>query len=455
MASPIFHLLVVDDDQLIIDSIRLILPPNWKMTSTKSTENLDAKMTIHAAFVDMHLSGQQPGLNKITKPAEGPEVIKFLANENPRLAIVGMSGDNTMELMESCIKNGAWKFLHKPLITDEVLGIIEKIESLWLMRMVEAKGLDNERLWIGISKKSETIRSQVAALRGEPGPVLIEGETGTGKEVVAHLLNQQESGRPLISVNVAAISEALFESEMFGHVRGAFTGADHHKVGLTEAANGGDLFLDEIEALSMTNQVKLLRFMESGEIRKVGSKDAHHVRVRVIAATNQQLRNMVSAGEFREDLYFRLSGKKISLPPLRERTEDIEQLTNFFLSRHRPRTNKSLGADALEALKVYSWPGNVRELKRICEQVVLTSPLPIIRRVDLQNLLLGNSTHAKEMNSFDYSLGLINLLELHEIEIISSLLKILKSIDATADTLKISRSSLYKKIKEYNIEVPS
>ncbi len=455
MASPTFHLLVVDDDQIIIDSLRLILPKNWKMTSSSSIQNFDAKMILHAAFVDMHLSGQIPGYDFKMKPAEGPGVVKQLSENNPRLEIVAMSGDNSMELMETCLKNGAHKFLAKPLISDEVLSTLEKIEALWMMRQMESKGVANERIWIGNSPQSENIRSQIASLRGESGPILIEGETGTGKEVVAFLLNQQEASRPLISVNVAAITEALFESEMFGHVRGAFTGADQQKIGLAEAANGGDLFLDEIEALPITSQVKLLRFLESGEIRKVGAKDSQHVKVRVIAATNQKLQTLVSDGTFREDLYFRLSGKKIQLPPLRERLGDIDLLAKHFFSHHRPRTNKTLSQEGLESLKLYSWPGNVRELKRICEQLALTSRLPIVRREDVDHLLASITSGGTQTNSFEFTLGLDTLLENFEVEVIQALLKIQPNIDAAADALKISRSSLYKKIRDYKIEVPS
>ncbi len=455
MASPTFHLLVVDDDQIIIDSLRLILPKNWKMTSSSSIQNFDAKMILHAAFVDMHLSGQIPGYDFKMKPAEGPGVVKQLSENNPRLEIVAMSGDNSMELMETCLKNGAHKFLAKPLISDEVLSTLEKIEALWMMRQMESKGVANERIWIGNSPQSENIRSQIASLRGESGPILIEGETGTGKEVVAFLLNQQEASRPLISVNVAAITEALFESEMFGHVRGAFTGADQQKIGLAEAANGGDLFLDEIEALPITSQVKLLRFLESGEIRKVGAKDSQHVKVRVIAATNQKLQTLVSDGTFREDLYFRLSGKKIQLPPLRERLGDIDLLAKHFFSHHRPRTNKTLSQEGLESLKLYSWPGNVRELKRICEQLALTSRLPIVRREDVDHLLASITSGGTQAHSFEFTLGLDTLLENFEVEVIQALLKIQPNIDAAADALKISRSSLYKKIRDYKIEVPS
>jgi DNA-binding NtrC family response regulator len=446
MASPAFHLLVIDDDSLIIDSLRLILPKNWRMTSAKSAVHLDAKMIFHAAFVDMHLDP------KSTK-AEGPAIIEKILLENPKIEVVAMSGDLSIELMESCLEKGARKFLAKPLMVDEVLSTLEKIEALLQMRLLETRGHGHEKKWVGSSAASEKIREQIAALRGEAGPILIEGETGTGKEVVAQILNQQETGRSFVVVNVAGITENLFESEMFGHVKGAFTGADSIKIGLAEAANGGDLFLDEIEALSLSSQVKLLRFLENGEIRKVGGKESIHIKTRVIVATNQNLATLVKEGKFREDLFFRISGKRLQLPPLRDRLEDIANLAPYFLDQHRPRTNKTLSAEGLRALQNYRWPGNVRELKRICEQLALTSPLPVVRAEDV-NRILSNTTSSDDplaSHGIDYSKGLPLLVEEFEAAVIANLLQSETDIDRAAETLKISRSSIYKKIKDYQI----
>jgi DNA-binding NtrC family response regulator len=450
MASPAFHLLVIDDDSLIIDSLRLILPKNWRMTSAQSAVHLDAKMIFHAAFVDMHLSPK-------SIQAEGPAVIQKISRENPKIEIVAMSGDLSMELMESCLANGARKFLAKPLMVDEVLSTLEKIEALWQMRSLESRGHGHEKKWVGSSTASERIRGQIASLRGEPGPILLEGDTGTGKEVVAQILNQQETGRSFVTVNVAGVTENLFESEMFGHVKGAFTGADSMKIGLAEAAQGGDLFLDEIEALSMPSQVKLLRFLENGEIRKVGAKESTQIKTRVIVATNQNLAALVKEGKFREDLLFRISGKKIQLPPLRDRTDDIAQLAPHFLDQHRPRTNKTLTPEGLRALQNYRWPGNVRELKRICEQLALTSPLPVLRSEDVLRILSNASSEQDPLasQSVDFSKGLPQLVEEFEAAVIQVLLKIEPDIDRAAETLKISRSSIYKKIKDYQIGGPS
>jgi DNA-binding NtrC family response regulator len=443
-----FHLLVVEDDNLVADSISLVLPKTWKMTHINSFEKVKTGPLgmHHAAFVDMHLMGS-------AKAAEGPAVIELLASKNPTTEIVAMSGDLSLELMESCLKKGATKFLAKPLLPDEVIGTLEKIEALWQLRNIETRNQQKGASWIGSSEMSDQVRRHIASFRGENGPILIEGETGTGKEVAFHLLNNQEPNRPTVMVNIAGLSENLFESEMYGHIRGAFTGADANKIGLAEAAHGGDLFLDEIEALPLSQQVKLLRFLESGEIRKVGAKEAHIVNVRVIAASNQPLSDLVKEGKFREDLLFRLSGKRLKLPPLRSRTGDIPELAKFFLGQQKPRNNKFFNEQALDSLKKHSWPGNVRELKRVCEQIALTAPLPVIRAEDIDRLFQINPSMINTSEPVDLSLGLATLSEHFEAHIIrTALLETSGDIEKTSELLKISRSSLYQKIKNHKIQ---
>lgn len=447
---PPFQLLVVDDDPLIIDSIRLILPKNWSLRAFSAVaqikEHLKSPLLYHAAFVDMHLTQN-------LQHAEGPKIIDELSRKLPQMEIIAMSGDLSLDLMEACLKNGAQKFLAKPLQPEEVSACLEKIEAIWMMRLMESRGHDHQIRWVGSHPKSEEIKKQIAGLRGEDGPILIEGETGCGKEVVFRLLNQQENGRPFVTVNVASIPEALFESEMFGHVKGAFTGADQQKIGLAEAAHGGDLFLDEIEALPLHQQVKLLRFLESGEVRKVGARESISIKARVICASNQKLSDLVKAGSFREDLLFRLSGKKIILPPLRERSSDIKELCDFFLKQLKPRTNKTFTAETISYLEKYDWPGNVRELKRVCEQLCLISPLPVIRPEDARRLLASSSQETPlNASIIHWDLGLEQIMNNYEKQVIEKCLHKQPDVDLAADMLKISRSSLYKKIKDYQLK---
>lgn len=440
-----FHLLLVDDDPLIADALKLMLPPNWRLTAVRDAKFLDARMMIHAAFVDMHLTSN-------TK-AEGPAVIELLASHNPNTEIIAISGDLSMELMELCLKKGAKKFLAKPLHPDEVISTLEKAEAYWDLRQMDKRSrAANSSVWIGESPASLAVKKGIASLRGEPGPILILGETGTGKEVAFRILNQQEVNRPAVAVNVAGLTDTLFESEMFGHVRGAFTGAEQNKVGLAEAAHGGDLFLDEIEALSLASQVKLLRFLETGEIRRVGGKEITHVQARVIVASNQNLRELCKQGKFREDLLFRISGKTLQLPALRERASDVATLAKHFFDQQRPRNNKTLSPEALSRLQMYSWPGNVRELKRVCEQLALIAQLPIVRAADVDALLGGSQTGNERR--YDLNSGLDQLVAEFEAQVIQQALQASPDVDSAAQLLKISRSNIYKKIKDYGIQTP-
>ncbi len=441
MSQPLnLNLLVIDDDSLILESLRTIVAPPWNFIG--KTHFVPPKEIIHAAFVDMHLSPQQSKM-------EGLDVIKTLSQLNPHTEIVAISGDMSRELMEKTLKAGATRFLPKPLTPDEVTLTLNKLAALFELRINQHS---HDVQWVGNSEASDHLRRQIALLKGEVSPILIEAESGSGKEVVAHLLNQQEPTRPFVTLNVASIPENLFESEFFGYAKGAFTGALQSKMGIAESANGGDLFLDEIEALPLSQQAKLLRFLENGEIRRVGSTEAVHISVRIIAATNESLSKKVSEGTFREDLLWRLAGQKIIIPPLRERLSDLETLCTFFMSKMRPQRNKKFSADALQTLSAYHWPGNVRELKRVCEQLAIQSPLPLIRAEDVQRILSPSSISSPDIR-LDLGRGLADLVSDFEKKVFETALAQEKDIDALAKLLKISRSNLYKKLKDYNLSL--
>lgn len=438
-------LLVIDDDPLIHQSIALALPASWTMVSTYSLRDIPQD-NFTAAIVDLHLS-------RNLHHSEGLKAIAELTRANPHLEVIAMSGDLNIHLLDECLRAGAFRFLPKPLSPEELQLTLEKIEALVLLKEASLKPHGNSR-WLGQSSASEKIQRQIAQLKSEPGPVLIEGESGTGKEVVANSLHQQESPRPWVQLNVAAIPDNLFESELFGHNRGAFTGADQNKMGLAELAHNGDLFLDEIEALPLEQQAKLLRFLESGEVRRLGAKNSINVKVRVIAATNKNLNDLVREGKFREDLLWRLEGKKVLLPPLRDRKEDIPLIAQYFIDLQRPRYNKLLDNEACEILQSHQWPGNVRELKRICEQLCLSSPLPIIRASDVKKVLpiiYGDVVSSSE--TVDLSLGLAALVSQYEGKILKESLKKEKDVDSLTKLLKVSRSTLYKKLKDFEISL--
>lgn len=437
-------LLIIDDDDLVIQTLKMTIPETWRLISANSLTEVKKDEIYHAAFIDLHLSQDH------TK-AEGLRAITTISELDPHLEIIAISGDLSRELMESSLKAGASRFLAKPISKNELHLVLKKIEAYHLLREATQRNTFSNIPWIGSSSQSENLRKQIASLKGENSPILIEAESGAGKEVAACLIHEQEGkDRPFVSVNLGAIPENLFESEFFGHVKGAFTGAEQNRMGFAEAANGGDLFLDEVEALPLPQQAKLLRFLETGELRRVGSKDTIHVKVRIIAATNQNLQKMVSEQKFREDLLWRLSGQKLLIPPLRERIEDIPELVQYFFDHAQPRRNKKLENDAISELKKYSFPGNVRELKRLCEQLALVTPLPIIRAEDIKRLLSHNVTTAPLQN-IDLSRSLSALMNEYEALVIKKALEQQPDIDLAAKLLGISRSSLYKKIGDYNI----
>lgn len=444
MTSPKKYVAIsIDDDSLITQSIKRVLPEYWDYYEFNSS-HLGSFPTPTVCFIDIHLSSD-------FSKCEGLALIKKINSIYPRAEIVAISGDSSRDIMEKSLEAGASRYMLKPLSPNELKLIIKKIENLNLMREASLGSKHFQSPWIGKSKESERIRTQIANLAGESGPILIEGESGTGKEVVASLLMAQNNSTPKVIVNVASIPKSLFESELFGHLKGSFTGAIQNKIGMAEAANGGDLFLDEIEALPLNLQPKILRFLESGEIRRVGSSEPTKINCRLIAATNASLENMTLKNEFREDLLWRLNGFKIKLSPLRERTEDIPELFNYFLTQITATQKKELDIEALELLCNYSWPGNVRELKRVTQRLILESPLPIIRKKDVEKIFV-NTPKTIENKKVDLTKGIPQLLNEYEASLVKEALKQSEDVDSIAKMLKISRSSLYKKVKDYGLE---
>lgn len=442
--SALFNMLIVEDDPILSASLKMMIPDGFKVFVAQSPDLIPDHIFFDAAIVDMHLT------SRLGETPDGPIVIQSLLKKNPYIEVISISGDLNQSNMETALKAGAQRFLSKPLQSEEVTLTLDKILAYLQLRKLSFVPQTSVQL-IGQSEAIENIRKKIASFKNEKKTVLIEGETGTGKEVVAQLINQQEGKIPFVTINCAGLPENLFEAELFGYTKGSFTGADTNKIGLAEAANGGDLFLDEIEALPLNQQAKLLRFLESGEIRKVGAKESYFVQVRVLSASNQSLKKLVEEKKFREDLYFRLSSQRIEIPPLRERRNDIESLTHYFLEKEKPKRNKQLSFEALELLKSYSWPGNIRELKRVCEQLALTSPLPVIRQEDVIGIIpQGDSSLLSKSIADDLSLD--EFIQQQEKQFLSYHLNKNPNLDDICSHLKISKSSLYKKIKDYGIQ---
>lgn len=447
-----YRCLVIDDDDLVSASLRLFLPKQWQINQINQLDNPGLFKThlFDLVLVDMHLSGN-------LQIAEGLEAIKEVKALSPYSEVIAMSGNLNLDLMEQGLKAGATQFLAKPLDPKEVNQCLEKIENLIQLHSLQKN--THTAHWVGSSAESLQVLKQIAAISPTQGPVLIEGETGTGKEVVTQLIQQRFSSLPFISVNVSAIPDNLFESELFGHQKGAFTGADQNKLGLIEAAHGGFIYLDEIEALPLNQQAKLLRFLQSGEGRRVGSNQNYYVNCTLIAASNEPLPELVRTQRFREDLYFRIKQNYIFCHPLRDRSQDLEELISFFVQTSASKSQKTFLPQTLALLKTYHFPGNVRELKRIVEQVLISSPLPLIRPQDVLPYLqtLNHPTDHPQPTDFLYNplTSLDQNMAQAEKSFIVAAIKHTKNLEQAWEYLKISRSSLYKKIKDYQIDVDS
>jgi two-component system response regulator HydG len=324
----------------------------------------------------------------------GLEVLRAAVTQSPDTQVIVMTGFGTLETAVEAVREGACDFLYKPFESHELLlRVAMALEKRRLVRQVRYYKAEHQRLSastriVGQSSAVRTLLEKVARVGPTDATVLITGESGTGKELVARELHEasRRSEQPFIPVNCAAITETLLESELFGHAKGAFTGAVRARRGMFEEANGGTLFIDEIGETSPGFQAKLLRVLQEGEVRRVGESTSIKVDVRVIAATNQDLRRAIAEKRFREDLFYRLNVVPLRIAPLRERKEDIPLLAAHFLARfnERARTQKVLGTDAVARLKAHAWPGNVRELENIIEQAASLSLSQEISAADVQ-----------------------------------------------------------------------
>lgn len=308
-------------------------------------------------------------------PGREGDALIDLAQAAGDIPVILMTAFASVSSAVDAMKRGAIDYLTKPFDPDELVLIVARVLARAPPQPESPSGPEGERSLLGSSPAMHALRRQIAKLARSEGRVLIVGETGTGKELVAHALHEQSSRRakPFVPVNCAAIPEGLIESELFGHERGAFTGAVAAASGLVQAAEGGTLVLDEVGELPLAAQARLLRLVQEGEVRRVGSNRTLRVDVRLLAATHRDLRAMVDAGEFREDLYFRLRVLELTVPPLRERGEDVLELCERFVQRHakqRGLAPMQLSDRAKAALRAHSWPGNVRELQHAVERAV-------------------------------------------------------------------------------------
>jgi len=383
-------ILVVDDEPNIRRMLSRVLDEEGHRTRV-AAGGAEALALVEADEPDVVLLDlSMPGM-------DGLEVLEALRQRAPTLPVVMISGQATLGDAVRATKLGAFHFIEKPLNPEAVLltvhGAVELRRARELSRKLAAELGAGEQL-VGSSAAMERVRELIRQVAPTEARVLLTGESGTGKELAAgalHALSRRAAG-PFVRVNSAAIPRELVESEMFGHERGAFTGATELRRGRFELADGGTLFLDEVADLGGGAQAKLLRALEAGEIERIGSQRPIRVDVRVIAATNKDLRAEIQAGRFRDDLYYRLNVIPIHLPPLRERLEDIPELVAHFLARLQSRQGMAmprLGAGAFEALCRYAWPGNVRELANVCERLAILYPGRDVDAAEVALLLPG------------------------------------------------------------------
>ncbi len=384
--SPKPKILVVDDDRSICKLMGSILemesyPFRVAMTAEQARRAMEEER-FDILVSDIYL-GDDSGLH----------LLERMKCVNADAEVVIMTAHGSMETAVHAVHNGAFDYISKPFVVDEMLRILHRIEEKFQLSRSKSVGPElAENLpkteIIGATPKMVDIYKKVAKTARIEAPVLVIGESGSGKELIARALheNSARSKAPFVVINCGALPETLLESELYGHERGAFTGATGSRKGLFESAAGGTVFLDEISETSLSFQVKLLRVIQEREIRRVGSNDTIQVDVRLVAATNRDLREMVRTGQFREDLFHRLNVFTIALPPLRDRRGDIPLLSSFFLKLFTEKNGKTvrLSEDALEAMKQYSWPGNVRELKNTLERAMTFNDTGVVQLEELE-----------------------------------------------------------------------
>ncbi|MBA7685282.1 Regulatory protein AtoC [subsurface metagenome] len=444
------NILVIDDEESMRDSCRQALLRDENRVEVAEDGVKGLAILEKECFDLVILDLKMPGLS-------GMEVLKKIKEEGPEIVVVVITGYATVESAVEAMKAGAYDFIPKPFTPDSLRMIsrraLEKrklsLENVLLR--AELKGRFGMEAVVGRSASMREVEELVRKVAPSDSTVLISGETGTGKELIARAIHSQSSrkDKPFVVVDCGGLAESLFESELFGHVKGSFTGATETKYGRFEVANEGTVFLDEIGNISMNIQTKLLRVLREREITRVGSSQVIKVDVRIIAATNKELLKCVKEQTFREDLFYRLSVVPIVLPPLRERREDIPLLANHFLRKHNEKREKSVTAVSERAMKVlteYDWPGNVRELENVVERAVVLTRSGVIEPDDLWYYELGSKTPSS--SDADETRSLTDVEREHIIRILEALNG---NIGKASEALGIDRKTLRLKLEKYGI----
>ena len=440
-----FKILIAEDEEITVKHlVNTLQAEGYSVTGTMN--GLDALQKIEKDSFDLLIADiKMPGIS-------GMELLEKTRERSPETGVIIITGFGSIGSAVEAMKKGAVEYVTKPFDLDELLLKVKKIrdQKVLVRENIALKtylGMDRKVSIIARSRNMLAILDMIANIRESDSNILLTGETGVGKSLLARIIHftGRRQERPFLSINCATLTEELLASELFGHERGAFTGAVRTKQGLVEIADTGTLFLDEIAEMAPNLQAKLLKVIEEGEFYRVGGTKPIHVDVRFVAATNQDVRSLISTGKFREDLYYRLNVMEIFIPPLRERKEDIEPLASFFLQKHLPKSNKKITAFTKEAKNVlihYSFPGNVRELENIIERAIILEKSTFITPESLPQGIKLFQIETVEP-------GKIKTIEELNREYVEKVLDMFGGNKSkAAEVLGISRTSLWRILKE-------
>ncbi len=447
------RVLAADDQPHVLEALQLLLrPEGYRVDLAKSPAEVRQALGTEfydAVLIDLNYT------RDTTSGQEGLDLLSEIVGIDSSLPVIVMTAWGNVELAVEAMRRGARDFVQKPWENERLLAILRtQVELHRVLQQAERLAAENRLLqaqgrpeFIATAVSMQPVLDAIARVGPSDANILITGEHGSGKEVVAQTLHtlSRRSSRPLVAVNTGALAEGVFESELFGHVKGAFTDARADRMGRFELADGGTIFLDEIGNVPVRQQAKLLRVLESGEIERLGSSRSRKVDVRVISATNADLQAACASGQFREDLLFRLNTIEIRIPPLRERREDIPALALHFLSRYASRYRREIdGFDklALQVLNQYAWPGNVRELDHTVERAVLMSRSREIQPADLGlNLQRTQGANLEELS----------LEAVEAVLIRKALQRFQGNISQAAEALGLSRGALYRRMEKHGL----
>jgi DNA-binding NtrC family response regulator len=447
------RILAADDQEHILEALDLLLHPQGyrvdKVRSPALVREALASESYDAILIDLNYT------RDTTSGQEGLDLLSQILSWDATVPVIVMTAWANVELAVEAMRRGARDFVQKPWENDRLVSILRtQVELHHALQHAARLEAENRLLraegrpeFIATAPAMQTVLETIARVGPSDANVLITGEHGTGKEVVAQTLHtlSARASRPLVAVNTGAIPDGVFESELFGHVKGAFTDARTDRIGRFELADGGTIFLDEIGNVPLRQQAKLLRVLESGELERVGSSRSRRVDVRVLSATNIDLAAACAAGQFREDLLFRLNTVEIRVPALRERREDIPALAVHFLARYASRYRRpvhSFDPAAMQALQQYSWPGNVRELEHTIERAVLMSRTEQIQPADLSL----SAQRAQPQNLEDLSLEAVEAVLVRK-----ALQRFQGNVSQAAEALGLSRGALYRRMEKYGV----